>query len=119
MFDHDGDLRQRTKSTALRIAKFVSTLPEKDRVCRIWGDQLLRSGSSIGANYREAQRARSKAEYASKVGDSLREAEESLYWIELFEDNGTVKPALTANLKNEINQLIAIFITLINKRKTP
>jgi four helix bundle protein len=87
----------------------------RDRVAQVWGEQLLRAGSSVGANYREAQRARSNAEYVSKLGDCLREADESLYWMELLEIEAFVSPARIAPLKNECDQLIAIFVTLIRK----
>ena len=77
------DLRQRTKDFALRIIRMFGTLP-KSAEAQVLGNQLLRSGTSVGANYREAFRARSKAEFISKVGDSLREIEESAYWLELL-----------------------------------
>jgi four helix bundle protein len=77
------DLRQRTKEFALRIIRMFGTLP-KSAEAQVLGNQLLRSGTSVGANHREAFRARSKAEFIAKVGDSLREIEESAYWIELL-----------------------------------
>ena len=79
---------------------------------------MLRAGGSVGANYREGQRGRSPAEYRSKLGDCLREADESLYWMELLEIEGYFKPALIAPLKDEADQLIAIFVTLIRKGRT-
>ncbi len=113
---HDkGDLRHRTREFARRVARVYRALPARDRVAQVWGDQLLRAGGSIGANYREAQRARSDAEYCSKLGDSLREADESLYWLELLELEGLVTARRLAPLKNEADQLIAIFVTLIRK----
>jgi four helix bundle protein len=90
-------------------------LPARDRVAQVWGEQLLRAGGSVGANYREAQRARSKAEYCSKLGDSLREADESLYWMELIEMEGFLTPRRLAQIKDEADQLIAISVTLIRK----
>ena len=70
----------------------------------------------MGANYREAQRGRSPAEYRSKLGDCLREADESLYWMELLEAEDYFKPALIAPLQDEASQLIAIFVTILRKR---
>ena len=77
------DLRERTKTFALRVVRMFSALP-KTTEAQVLGKQLLRSGTSIGANYREAFRARSKAEFIAKCGDSLREIEESAYWLELL-----------------------------------
>ena len=89
-------------------------LPTTD-VARVLGKQALRSGTSVGANYREASRARSKAEFISKTGDCLREADETLYWLELLVDSGAVKPQKMAALLAETDELIAI-LTAINKR---
>ena len=115
MFHADGDLRIRTKEFARRVARVFRALPARDRVAQVWGDQLLRAGGSVGANYREAQRGRSTAEYVSKLGDCLREADESLYWLELIEEEKLLSPARLASLKDEASQLLAIFITLIRK----
>lgn len=115
MFHADGDLRIRTKEFARRVARVFRALPARDRVAQVWGDQLLRAGGSVGANYWEAQRGRSTAEYVSKLGDCLREADESLYWLELIEEEKLLSPARLASLKDEASQLIAIFITLICK----
>jgi four helix bundle protein len=115
MLHEHGDLRKRTQEFARRIARAYQALPVRDRVAQVWGEQLLRAGSSVGANYREAQRARSNAKYVSKLGDCLREADESLYWMELLETEAFVSPERLAPLKNECDQLIAIFVTLIRK----
>ena len=82
MFHKHGDLRKRTQEFARRVARAFQALPERDRVAQVWGEQMLRAGGSVGANYREAQRGRSVAEYRSKIGDCLREADETLYWME-------------------------------------
>jgi four helix bundle protein len=74
---------------------------------------MLRAGGSVGANYREAQRGRSKAEYRSKLGDCLRETDEALFWLELLELEGYVKTALIVPLQQETNELIAIFVFLL------
>jgi four helix bundle protein len=78
----DSDLKQRTKSFALRIIKVVDALP-KTRSANVIGNQLLRSGTSVGANYRAACRARSPAEFVAKLGIVEEEADESGYWLEL------------------------------------
>ena len=115
MFHEHGDLRKRTQEFARRIARVFRALPVRDRVAQVWGEQLLRAGCSVGANYREAQRGRSDAEYRSKLGDYLREADESLYWMELLESENLVTARRLAALKDEASQLIAIFVTLIRK----
>jgi four helix bundle protein len=83
------DLRERTKDYALRVIRLFGRLP-KDQVSQVIGKQVLRSGTSVGANYREATRARSNAEFVAKLGDSLKELDESLYWLELLTESGTV-----------------------------
>jgi four helix bundle protein len=113
MLHEHGDLRLRTREFARRIARAYRTLPARDRVAQVWGEQMLRAGGSVGANYRESQRGRSRAEYRSKLGDCLREADESLYWMELLELEGFFKPALIGPLEQEANELIAIFVTLV------
>jgi four helix bundle protein len=80
----EKDLRDRTKAFALRIVRMFSALP-KTTEAQVLGKQLLRSGTSIGANYREAYRGRSKAEFIAKCGDCLREIEETAYWLDLVE----------------------------------
>ena len=115
MFHERGDLRRRTFEFARANGRMFRELPLRDRVAQVWGEQLLRAAGSVGANYREAQRARSAAEYRSKLGDSLREADEALYWLELLEAEGLLAPASCAPLKDEASQLIAIFVTLIRK----
>jgi four helix bundle protein len=110
------DLRQRTKTFALRIIRLYAGLP-KSTEAQILGKQLLRSGTSVGAHYREAVRARSKAEYISKVGGGLQELEESVYWLELLSDAELLTPQKLVGLIGEANELIAIFVTLSNKAK--
>ena len=110
----ERDLRQRTKQFALRVIKMFVKLPTSD-VARVLGRQALRSGTSVGANYREASRARSKAEFVSKTGDCLREVDETEYWLELLVDSGVVPPQRMSSLLTETRELIAIFTT-INRR---
>src|SRR5205814_6633749 len=82
------DLKSRTKAFALRIIRMYSKLPKNDAVAQVLGRQVLRSGTAVGANYREASRGRSKAEFTSKTGDCLKEIEETEYWLELLADSG-------------------------------
>ena len=116
MKSEEYDLRARTKAFALRVIKMFCALP-KNTEAQVLGKQVLRSGTSIGANYHEAHRARSKAEFISKMGDSLKEIEETNYWLELLAESGIVKPAKLTSLMDESNQLTAIFITIINNAK--
>ncbi len=109
------DLKARTKAYALRVIKMYSELPKNNTVAQVLGKQVLRSGTSVGANYREAARGCSKAEFISKIGDSLKEVEESEYWLELLVESGHVPAARMANLLGETRQLIAI-LTTIDKR---
>ncbi|MFL6520037.1 MAG: four helix bundle protein [Chthoniobacterales bacterium] len=83
------DLQARTKNFALRVIRMFVSLP-KNTEAQILGKQILRSGTSVGANYREAHRGRSKPEFISKCGDCLREAEETGYWLELLVEAGIV-----------------------------
>ena len=84
----EGDLAKRTKNFALQIIRLFSALP-KTTEAQVIGKQVHRSGTSVGANYREASRGRSKAEFIAKCGDSLRELEETGYWLELLSEAGT------------------------------
>jgi four helix bundle protein len=98
---------QRTKSLALRVIRLVAKLPKSD-VGRVIGGQLLRSGTSVGANYREASRSATKKHFTSIMVTALREADETLYWLELLAESETVKASLLADLMNECDQLVAI-----------
>src|SRR5690349_13799152 len=104
--DQPQDLKPRTKAFALRIIRMYSKLKKNDTISQVLGKQVLRSGTSVGANYREANRARSKAEFISKIGDSLREIEETEYWLELLIDSGCVPPRRMVDLLDETRQLI-------------
>jgi four helix bundle protein len=111
------DLKQRTKAFALRIIRMYSKLPKNDTVAQVLGKQVLRAGTSVGANYREASRGRSKAEFTSKIGDCLKEIDETEYWLELLVDSGCVTPTKMAGLLDETNQLLAIFTTIAKRSK--
>lgn len=110
------DLRERTKSFALRVVRMFSSLP-KTTEAQVLGKQVLRSGTSIGANYREAFRGRSKAEFIAKCGDRLREIEETAYWLELLVEANIVSAGKLAPLRHEIDELTAIFVTIIKRSK--
>ena len=110
------DLRLRTKRFALRIIKMCETLPDS-RAGRILGDQVFRSGTSVAANYREAYRARSRAEFISKLGDCRKELEETVLWFELLADSETVKPKRLALLLQESDELMAIFSSMIKSSR--
>jgi four helix bundle protein len=82
---------------------------------RVIGDQILRSGTSVGAHYREAIRSRSAAEYAAKMNAGLMELEETLYWLEIAEQSGILSPKKLGALKDETGELTAILVSLIKK----
>ncbi|SRR5712692_1885690 len=112
-----ADLRDRTKAFALRVIKLFGALP-RQTVAQVLGKQLLRSGTSVGANYREAYRARSDAEFVAKLGDCLKELDETAYWLELLAESGILPVELLALLQDECNQLIAIFTTISKRVKS-
>jgi four helix bundle protein len=110
------DLRKRTKGFALRIIRLYSAL-SKSTEAQVIGKQLLRSGTSVGAHYREACRARSNAEFISKLETGLMELDETLYWLELLVEGGIVKSKLLEGLTDEADQLIAIIVTCVKNAK--
>jgi four helix bundle protein len=111
------DLKLRTKAFASRVIRMFCKLPKNDAVAQVLGKQVLRSGTSVGANYREASRGRSKAEFISKIGDSLKEIDETEYWLELLVESGCVSAAKMADLLDEARQLNAIFTTIDKNAK--
>jgi four helix bundle protein len=111
------DLKVRTKEYALRIIRLYVALPKREEA-RVIGDQVLRSGTSVGAHYREGSRARSNAEFISKMNVGLQELEETEYWLELLDEAQIVPPHLLADIRQETKELIAIFVTIIKKVKT-
>jgi four helix bundle protein len=101
------ELKKRTKQFGLRVIKLIDSLPSS-KSANVIGNQLLRSGTSVGANYRAACRARSKPDFISKASISIEEADESLYWMEmLVEAEITPKEKLTALMK-EADEIVAI-----------
>ena len=112
----EGDLRNRTKAFALRVIRLFVTLP-KSTEAQVLGRQVLRSGTSVGANYRAACRARSKADFASKMGIVLEEADEAISWAELLSESGVVPKDAVEPLIAEANQLVSIAIASIKTAK--
>jgi four helix bundle protein len=112
----ERDLAVRTKDFALQIIRLFSGLP-KTTEAQVIGRQVLRSGTSVGANYREAYRGRSKAEFISKCGDCLREIEETAYWLELLTEANLVGTERLEPIRQECRELIAIFVTILKRSK--
>jgi four helix bundle protein len=106
--DKHHELRARTKAFALRVIKMSQALP-RTREANVIGSQILRSGTSIAANYRAAGRSRSRAEFIAKIGVVIEEADETVFWLELLADSGIVQPAKLEQIQDEANQLLAIF----------
>ena len=106
-------LKERTQNLALRIIKLVESLPNT-QTARIFGKQLLRCGTSVGANYRAACRGRSRADFISKLGIVEEEADEAIYWIEILIKSDLVKQSKVENLLDETRQILAIVISSIN-----
>lgn len=103
-----AELQQRTKDFALGVLNLIEHLPNTI-VGRVLANQLARSATSVGANYRAACRARSRAEFASKLGTVAEEADESLYWLELIQVGDFVPEKRIASLVSEADELTAIF----------
>jgi four helix bundle protein len=110
------DLKDRTKKFALRIIRMYSSLP-KSMEAKVIGNQVLRSGTSVGANYREASQGRSKAEFIAKMGDCLKELDETTYWFELLIEGNILPENKLSDLVQESRELTAIFVTIIKKTK--
>jgi four helix bundle protein len=111
------DLRSRTKKYALRIIRLYRALPRRDGVAEVLGKQLLRSATSVAAQYREACRAKSNLDFISKLEGAQQELDESELWLELLGDADVVKSTLLAPLLEETNELIAIFVTMTKNVK--
>lgn len=106
--DKHQQLRDRTKSFALRVIRMSDALP-RTRAGNVIGNQILRSSTSMAANYRAAGRSRSKAEFIAKIGVVIEEADETVFWLELLRDGSIIRPAQLESMMNEANQLLAIF----------
>ena len=110
------DMKRRTKQFALRVIRLVESLPN-GRTAEVIGRQLLRSGTSVGANYRAACRAKSTADFIAKMGTVEEEADESSYWMELLVEAEIVKADRLESLMKEADELLAITVASINTAK--
>jgi four helix bundle protein len=108
------DLKRRTKQMALRVMKLVDALP-RTTSGRVIAGQLIRSGTSVGGNYRSACRGRSKAEFAAKLGIVVEESDETAYWLELAIEGGLLPAKRIEPLLGEVNEITAIMVA---SRKT-
>jgi four helix bundle protein len=111
------EFRARTKLFAAQSIRLFVKLPKGREEVRVLGKQLLRSGTSVAAQVREASRARSDDEFVSKLGGALQETDESALWLELLREDCGIDPALTKPLEKEADELMAILTTMINKTK--
>ena len=107
------NLKTRTRQFALRVIKLVESLPN-DTTSKVLGKQLLRAGTSVGANYRAACRSKSAADFISKMGTVEEEADESGYWMELLIESGKISMVKAADLIKEASELTAIAVSSIN-----
>lgn len=112
----DGELTRRTRAFALDVIRFVEALPSS-RTADTLGRQLLRSATSVGANYRAVCRARSTADFLNKLGIVEEEADESAYWLGLIEEAGVVEPMSTKSLSKEANEITAMVVASIKSVK--
>ena len=108
------DLKRRTKQFALRVIRLIEALP-RTRTAQVIGNQLLRSATSVAANYRAACRARSQADFVHKLGIVEEEADESLFWLEMIVETELMPAARVEDLIKEADELTAIFVA---SRKT-
>ena len=119
MDPHQGRLpeefRQRTKRFASAAIKLFVKLPKNHDEVRVIGNQMLRAGTSVAAQVREACRARSSAEFVSKLSSAAQEADETLLWLELLREDCQIAPGLTTPLESEASELIAIITTIIRR----
>ena len=109
-------LKVRTKEFALRVLRLYRSLPHTEEA-RILGRQILRSGTSIGANYRAACRGRSRAEFAAKLGIVLEEADETVFWLELIQGANIVPKEKLSALTKEANELVATIVASLRTVK--
>jgi four helix bundle protein len=110
------DLRERTTVFALRVIRMYAALP-KSAMAQVLGKQVLRSGTSVGAQYREARRSRSITEFVSKIGGALQELDETGYWMELLVGGGVLPARRLAALRKEADELAAIFFSSMRTAK--
>ncbi len=111
------ELRQRTKAYAAAVVRLFCWLPRTRAEVQVLGQQLLRSGTLVAANYREASRARSDAEFVSKIEQCAQEADESMLWLELLRDECGVRSESMDRLLTESDEFIAMFVLMSKKVK--
>jgi len=111
------DLKERTRAFGLTVVRLYSSLP-KATVAQVLGKQLLRSGTSVGAHYREAQRAKSTADFINKVEGALQELEETGYWLELIGDAEILPSGRLRPVTVEVEELTAILVTIVKSAKS-
>jgi len=109
------DMRQRCKGYAAAIVRFYVSLPKQRKEIEVLGHQLLRAGTSVAAHSREASRARSEAEFCSKLDGLLQEADESQLWLELLHEDCNISGDQIDFLLKETNELLAIFTTIVSR----
>lgn len=113
-----AELKQRTFDFAVRVVRLVESLP-RTGTAQVIGRQLLRAGTSVGANYRAAKRARSRAEFIAKLGIVEEECDETIYWIDILIDVGVVKDSAAIELRKEADELVAITVASIKTARQP
>jgi four helix bundle protein len=111
------ELKKRTKAFAVRVINLVDQLPNS-KATNVITNQLIRSGTSVGANYRAACQAKSRADFISKLGTVEEEADETMYWMELLIESGRVKAAVLADLMREAGEVLAITVASINTARS-
>jgi four helix bundle protein len=115
--ERKAEFRRRTKRYAASVIRLYCDLPRQREEVAVVGKQLLRSGTSVAANYREASRARSDAEFIAKIELCAQEADECMLWIELLMEECGIKNTLAHELHRESDELIAIFVTMAKNVK--
>ncbi len=116
MSDFANGLKDRRKQFGLRVIRVVQSL-NNDKISKTIGNQLMRCGTLVGANYRAVCRARSPAEFRSKLGIVEEEADEAIYWMEMLIEAGLVSERRLQDLVKEANEILAIMVTSINTSK--
>jgi four helix bundle protein len=111
-----NQMKDRTKAFGLRIIRLVEALPAT-RIANVIGTQVLRSGTSVGSNYRSARRARSDAEFLAKLGIVEEESDETAYWLEMLGEAKIVSPKRLEDLMKECNEITAIVVATIKTTK--
>jgi len=114
-----SDFRNRTKVYAASVIKLYCSLPKARTEVQVIGKQMLRSGTSVAANYREASRERSRSEFVSKVEVCAQEADETMLWVELLREECSIRSDLIDSIWRESDELIAILVTMAKKAKFP